>query len=129
MIGLAAIDLRTRVCNSIRVEGAFDMTKYKPAWHPFSRPTELGSDGCRTACCIAGHIVYAALGAKELAKLPHYEVPELAKRLWEKAYGKQEADRLQFTDEGWGCHLERVTPDEAIAHLCCAPATFRGWGS
>jgi hypothetical protein len=133
MFGLAAIDLRTRVCNSIRVEGAFDMLRYKPfTYFKYEQLPEMGDldrGRCRTACCIAGHIVYAALGAKELAKLRDYEIADVAKRIWQKAYGWEEARRLQFTDTGWGCHLQKVTPDEAIAHLCGAPAICRDYGS
>lgn len=99
-------DLRERTIDLIKTEGNFDMEVYKPAH-------------CETACCIAGNICIAA--GLDIRNIHSYYIAGKARELWAESYGWKEADRLEFTETGWGDDLESVTPEEAIAHLNGAP--------
>jgi hypothetical protein len=122
-------DLREEVAKSIMAEGQFDMTEFgwineltdkKLIWLRNALKFATG-----TPCCIAGHIVAVA---HRLGLIPegitdtykNYDVDGLARDVWRHEYGDEEAERLQFTETGWG-DLENVTPQEAINHINGAP--------
>jgi len=101
-------------------EGQFFMNDFQPrpqcngpnAYLPERR------DLCGTACCIAGNILLASgMPAETLTNMRGYEVEAGAREAWASEYGWPEANRLQFTESGWGEKLEDVLPEEACAHL------------
>jgi len=85
-----------------RIEKKFDMSVYKPF--------QSGDAGC-----IAYNICLAA-GA-DVNGIQYNEIPHIARDIWAARYGKEEADRLEFDEKGWGDNISEVTPEEAIAHL------------
>lgn len=106
--------LREDTCR-ILANSPFSMNSYQPA-----------VSVCGTACCIAGKILLAA--GIDPDSVLYQQVPKQAKSLWAAHYGQEEADRLEFTECGWGDNLEAVTAEEAIAHLNgAAPVVHNGF--
>lgn len=118
-------DLRETVIDRLQSENMLHM-QY------FSNLREL-KNSCKTACCIAGHIVAAAyelnirvpatstsyppIGDADYDGERHHPVAAAARAVWASQYGKEEANRLRFTEDGWGSEIQDVTAEEAIAHL------------
>lgn len=133
-------DLKQQTVKRILTEGKFNMFR-------FGNIYELAIPKCATACCIAGNIVAAAAdlnlpipdGTGFISKL-HRDGRErygilvgenktaaIARELWANHYGRDEAERLQFEEDGWGWYMGQVTPAEAAAHvLGQAPKTHGG---
>lgn len=119
-------DLKQETINGILQEGAFDMSDFGCMLQ-----LETGKVGCGSACCIAGHIVAAAVRLD--IPLPVDEgnsydgmIGGPARKLWASQYGQEEANRLCFV-EGWE-DLYEVTPEQAIAHINGAtPAQAEGY--
>lgn len=106
--------LREKTIELIQKEGQFNMMTFKP-W----------SSSCETACCIAGNICLAA--GLDLKEVPYNRVSIYARQEWAARYGKEEAERLQFDESGWGDHLFDVTAEEAIAHINGADPVVHGY--
>jgi hypothetical protein len=119
------IDLKQRVIENIRKEGAFDMDYYG-SFEKLASGNPEDVD-CGTACCLAGHIVAAAaqLGLsipEPDSKYDHVNVPNSARKIWCSQYGLQEASRLEFNG-AWG-NLQEVTAEEVIGHINGDPPIY-----
>lgn len=122
--------LKQQTVKRILTEGQFDMFR-------FGSVEELANPGCGTASCIAGNIVAAAAdlnlpipdgtgfiskshrdGRRQHGILANENrTAAIARELWATQYGPDEAERLQFEEDGWGWRMDRVTPEEAAAHV------------
>lgn len=116
-------DLKQQTVRRILTEGKFDM-------HRYGNVDELVIPKCGTACCIAGNIIAAAadlglpipdgygfISKVHLDNCRTSRASAVARELWAQYYGSEEAERLQFEEDGWGWHLNDVTPEEAVAHV------------
>jgi hypothetical protein len=125
-------DLRARTIERILEEDAFCMGTYGDI------QTQAEEPHCKTAYCIAGHIV-AAASELNIPFMVLYDPPSFtrhqddfnetaitARQIWAKVYGEQEADRLEFDEKGWGYALDHVSALEAVDHLNGAPPVVHG---
>lgn len=111
-------DLRARVIERLKLPGALNMGNW--GWENYI------DHACGTACCLSGLIHYAAadLGLRSPIRIGHEFFQDYkARELWAKAYGADEAEKLDFmgnfarTPEGEMCSLRNITPEQVIAHL------------
>lgn len=133
--------LKREVVKGLQAEGALNMLEFGN----YKRLSKLrkklpGEKNCHTACCLAGHIIAAAARldlpiptgrdvkrtvSKDERGYPDW-APEarIARVLWAEAYGEKESKRLQFVSGSNILRMSQVTPEQAVAHVRGAPATW-----